>query len=64
MGDTHAYIYDKLSNDISDNVTLVNKRSNPFGWSSADIEYMGEIIGFHESGELHMKEPFHVVYVS
>lgn len=43
-------IYDNQANDISDDVTLENRKSNPFGWSQAEIHYKGERIGWLENG--------------
>lgn len=36
--------------EISNNVTLENGQSNPFGWSQYEIHYKGERIGRLESG--------------
>lgn len=36
--------------DISDDVTLENRKSNPFGWSQMEVHYQGERIGWIENG--------------
>lgn len=47
---TRLTIY-KGEQDISDNVSLENRKSNPFGWSQSEIHYQSERIGWLESGE-------------
>lgn len=47
---TRLTIY-KDAQDISDEVSLENHKSNPFGWSQAEIHYNGERIGWLESGQ-------------
>lgn len=36
--------------DISDDITLENRKANPFGWSQSEIHYEGKRIGWLESG--------------
>ena len=45
---TRLIIY-KGEKDISDEVTLENKKSNPFGWSQMEVHYEGKRIGWIES---------------
>ena len=51
-------IFDADGHDISDEIKLVNSRALPGGWSSADFEYNGNVIGYHESGGLHLNAPY------
>lgn len=40
----------KNGSDISDDVTLENRKSNPFGWSQSEIHHEGKRIGWLENG--------------
>ena len=55
---TKVIIFDGAGKDISDNVKLVNGKANPFGWSKADIEYEGKIIGNHYCGDINLNKPY------
>ena len=46
---TRLTIY-KDSKDISDDITLENGKSNPFGWSQQEVHYEGKRIGWIENG--------------
>lgn len=47
---TRLIIYDKDKKDISDDCSLQNGKSNPFGWSQYEVHYQGKRIGWIESG--------------
>jgi hypothetical protein len=53
-----VYIYDGQGNDISNDVELTDRRSNPFGWNTCTLRYKGEIIGYQTSGNFSLKEPY------
>jgi hypothetical protein len=38
--------------DVSNDCSLENKKSNPFGWSQCEVHHAGERIGWMESGSL------------
>lgn len=64
-------IYDSEKNDISDEIELKNGRSNPFGWSAADIYWkrhiggsvIDEKIGSHYCGNITIEAPYTYVIV-
>lgn len=39
--------------DVSDEVDLINGKSNPFGWSQHEVHHNGRKIGLLESGSFH-----------
>ena len=49
MATTIVKIY-KGEKEISNDVTLENGKSNPFGWSQHEVHYQGKRIGWIESG--------------
>lgn len=38
--------------DISNDISLENKKANPFGWSQSEVHYKGKRIGWMENGYL------------
>ncbi len=48
----------KIDKEISDDIELKNKKSNPFGWSQSEIHYDGERIGWIESGGFDMNDGY------
>lgn len=52
------FILDSSKKDISDDVKIINEKSNPFGWSCCDLEHKGKIIGFIESGNINLNDEY------
>lgn len=68
MGKESLRFFNLNGDEITNLCHFVNRKSNPFGWSSADIEYEHqepsgmvyekEIIAFYESGDITMLNGF------
>lgn len=58
MATTRVFIYDPTGKDISDDVELRNKKSNPFGWSQSEIWWQDKQIGWIESGGFDLNDGF------